>query len=150
MTTPMPEGSSGVARKAAKRLPSAASSTRSSCETAAPEMTGIGGEESSSKHTAGAESRVSRVRKALLRWYGEHGRNLPWRRTRDPYTILVSEVMLQQTQASRVVPRWLAWIERWPSAEALAVAPTAEVIREWQGLGYNPGAGSPPGAGRAG
>jgi A/G-specific adenine glycosylase len=77
------------------------------------------------------------VRKALLRWYGEHGRNLPWRRTRDPYAILVSEVMLQQTQASRVVPRWSAWLERWPSAEALAAAPTADVIREWQGLGYN-------------
>jgi A/G-specific adenine glycosylase len=100
-------------------------------------MTGIGGEESSSKHTAGAESRVSRVKEALLRWYGEHGRDLPWRKTRDPYAILVSEVMLQQTQAARVVPRWLAWLERWPSVEALAAAPTAEVIREWQGLGYN-------------
>jgi hypothetical protein len=100
-------------------------------------MTGIGGEESSSKHTAGAESRVSRVKEALLRWYGEHGRDLPWRKTRDPYAILVSEVMLQQTQAARVVPRWLAWLERWPSVEALAAAPTAEVICEWQGLGYN-------------
>jgi A/G-specific adenine glycosylase len=100
-------------------------------------MTEIGGEESSSKHTAGAESRVSRVKEALLRWYGEHGRDLPWRKTRDPYAILVSEVMLQQTQAARVVPRWLAWLERWPSVEALAKASTADVIREWQGLGYN-------------
>src|SRR5436309_1974039 len=73
----------------------------------------------------------------LLGWYAENGRDLPWRRTRDPYAILVSEVMLQQTQAARVVPRYLDWLERWPSAEALAAAPTAEVLRAWQGLGYN-------------
>jgi A/G-specific adenine glycosylase len=77
------------------------------------------------------------VREQLLAWYAEHGRDLPWRRTRHPYAILVSEVMLQQTQAARVVPRWLAWLERWPSAGALAGASTADVIREWQGLGYN-------------
>ena len=100
-------------------------------------MTGIGGRESSSKHMAGAKSRVWPVREALLAWYREHGRDLPWRRTRDPYAILVSEVMLQQTQASRVVPRYLAWLERWPTAEALAAASTADVIRAWQGLGYN-------------
>jgi A/G-specific adenine glycosylase len=73
----------------------------------------------------------------LLAWYSEHGRDLPWRKTRDPYAILVSEVMLQQTQAARVAPRWEAWLERWPTPAALAAAPTAEVIREWQGLGYN-------------
>jgi A/G-specific adenine glycosylase len=73
----------------------------------------------------------------LLDWYREHRRDLPWRRTQDPYAILVSEVMLQQTQVERVVPRYLAWLERWPTVEALAAAPTAEVIREWQGLGYN-------------
>jgi A/G-specific adenine glycosylase len=77
------------------------------------------------------------VKKPLLDWFAEHGRELPWRETRDPYAILVSEVMLQQTQAARVVPRWLAWLERWPTAEALAAAPAADVIREWQGLGYN-------------
>jgi len=77
------------------------------------------------------------VREQLLAWYAEHGRNLPWRSTRDPYAILVSEVMLQQTQAARVAPRWLAWLERWPTPRALASAPTADVIREWQGLGYN-------------
>ena len=77
------------------------------------------------------------MRELLLAWFREHGRDLPWRRTRDPYAILVSEVMLQQTQAARVVPRWQAWLERWPSAEALAAASTADVIREWQGLGYN-------------
>ena len=77
------------------------------------------------------------LQQAVLAWYDGHGRDLPWRRTRDPYAILVSEVMLQQTQAARVVPRWVAWLERWPTAEALAAAPTGEVIREWQGLGYN-------------
>jgi A/G-specific adenine glycosylase len=77
------------------------------------------------------------VEERLLAWFAERGRDLPWRETRDPYAILVSEVMLQQTQASRVVPRWLAWLERWPNAGALAAAPTGEVIREWQGLGYN-------------
>ena len=74
---------------------------------------------------------------ALLDWFAANARELPWRRTRDPYAILVSEVMLQQTQASRVVPRYLAWLARWPTVEALAAAPTAEAIREWQGLGYN-------------
>jgi len=77
------------------------------------------------------------VEAALLAWFAEHGRNLPWRRTRDPYAILVSEVMLQQTQVERVVPRYLDWLERWPSSEALAAASPAEVIRAWQGLGYN-------------
>jgi A/G-specific adenine glycosylase len=72
-----------------------------------------------------------------LGWFAEQGRDLPWRRTRDPYAILVSEVMLQQTQVERVVPRYLAWLERWPTVEALAAASPAEVIREWQGLGYN-------------
>jgi A/G-specific adenine glycosylase len=73
----------------------------------------------------------------LLAWYGAAARDLPWRRTRDPYAILVSEVMLQQTQVSRVVERYLAWIDRWPTAEALAGAAPADVIAAWSGLGYN-------------
>ncbi|HUJ92216.1 MAG TPA: A/G-specific adenine glycosylase [Gaiellaceae bacterium] len=73
----------------------------------------------------------------LLGWFRENGRDLPWRRTRDPYSVLVSEVMAQQTQVDRVVPRWERWLERWPTIEALAAAPAADVIREWQGLGYN-------------
>ena len=73
----------------------------------------------------------------LLAWFAEHGRELPWRRTRDPYAILVSEVMLQQTQVERVIPRYLEWLERWPTVEALAAASPADVIRAWQGLGYN-------------
>ena len=74
---------------------------------------------------------------ALLRWYAAEGRDLPWRHTRDPYRILVSEVMLQQTQVARVVPRYEAWIARWPDAAALAAADPADVLREWVGLGYN-------------
>jgi len=74
---------------------------------------------------------------ALLDWYGREARDLPWRRTRDPYRILVSEVMLQQTQVARVLPRYEAWVERWPTAAALAAAPVADVLRAWVGLGYN-------------
>ena len=77
------------------------------------------------------------MERRLQEWYAEHGRDLPWRETRDPYAILVSEVMLQQTQVERVIPRWLAWLERWPDPEALAAASPADVIRAWQGLGYN-------------
>jgi len=77
------------------------------------------------------------VEELLLEWHSAEGRDLPWRRTRDPYAILVSEVMLQQTQVERVIPRYLRWLERWPTAESLAAAPRSEVIREWQGLGYN-------------
>jgi A/G-specific adenine glycosylase len=77
------------------------------------------------------------MRAQLLAWYGREGRDLPWRRTHDPYAILVSEVMLQQTQVDRVVPRYLRFLTRWPTVTALAGASTAEVIVEWQGLGYN-------------
>jgi A/G-specific adenine glycosylase len=77
------------------------------------------------------------VERALLAWFAENGRDLPWRMTRDPYAILVSEVMLQQTQVERVIPRYRAWLERWPSVDALAAASPAAVIRFWQGLGYN-------------
>ena len=73
----------------------------------------------------------------LLAWYAGAGRDLPWRHTTDPYAILVSEVMLQQTQVERVVPRYLSWVERWPTAESLATTSAADVIRAWQGLGYN-------------
>lgn len=77
------------------------------------------------------------MEKALRAWYAAHGRDLPWRRTRDPYAILVSEVMLQQTQVARVVPRYVEWLERWPTVESMAAASMADVIRAWQGLGYN-------------
>src|SRR5712691_11404791 len=77
------------------------------------------------------------MERLLLDWFAEQGRELPWRSTRDPYAILASEVMAQQTQVDRVLPRWHAWLERWPTVEALAGASPAEVIRAWQGLGYN-------------
>ena len=77
------------------------------------------------------------MKDALLAWYSKNGRDLPWRKTSDPYAILVSEVMLQQTQVERVVPRWRRWLERWPTVGALAAAPLGEAIVEWQGLGYN-------------
>jgi A/G-specific adenine glycosylase len=77
------------------------------------------------------------VEELLLAWFSQNGRDLPWRRTTDPYAILVSEVMSQQTQVERVVPRWRRWLERWPTVGALAAAPAGDVIREWQGLGYN-------------
>jgi len=77
------------------------------------------------------------VEESLLAWFRACGRDLPWRHTRDPYAILVSEVMLQQTQVDRVIPRYVAWLERWPTAESLAAVSAAEVIRAWQGLGYN-------------
>ncbi len=73
----------------------------------------------------------------LIDWFGQHGRDLPWRRSRDPYAIMVAEVMLQQTQVDRVVPRYHAFLTMWPDVAALAAAPTAEVIRFWSGLGYN-------------
>jgi A/G-specific adenine glycosylase len=85
----------------------------------------------------GRSSRLAPVDELLLAWYRRSGRDLPWRKTRDPYAILVSEVMLQQTQVERVIPRWLAWLERWPTPRALAAASPADVIRAWQGLGYN-------------
>ena len=77
------------------------------------------------------------MERALETWFAANARDLPWRRTRDPYAILVSEIMLQQTQVERIVPRYLEWLVRWPTVDALAAAPAAEVIRAWQGLGYN-------------
>jgi len=77
------------------------------------------------------------MQELLLAWFAEHGRELPWRETRDPYAILVSESMLQQTQVVRVVPRYLEWLERWPTVESLAAAAPGDAIRAWQGLGYN-------------
>jgi len=74
---------------------------------------------------------------AILAWYAAARRDLPWRRTSDPYRILVSEVMLQQTQVARVVPAYEAFLARFPDAAALAAAPAADVLRAWSGLGYN-------------
>jgi A/G-specific adenine glycosylase len=76
-------------------------------------------------------------RRKLLGWYRNHGRDLPWRRTSDPYHILVSEVMLQQTQVDRVLPKYHEWLEKYPSLAALASAPEKEVTATWRPLGYN-------------
>ncbi len=76
-------------------------------------------------------------RRRLLTWYRAHGRSLPWRETDDPYHILVSEVMLQQTQVDRVLPKYHQWLERYPSLEALAAAPEEDVVETWRPLGYN-------------
>ena len=77
------------------------------------------------------------VRRRLLGWYARSGRDLPWRRTRDPYAILVSEVMLQQTQVARVLPAYRRFLARFPTLGALARASLGDVLRDWQGLGYN-------------
>jgi A/G-specific adenine glycosylase len=77
------------------------------------------------------------VEAELQTWFRANGRDLPWRRTRDPYAILVSEVMLQQTQAARVVPYYERFLARFPDPAACAAAPAAEVLRAWSGLGYN-------------
>jgi A/G-specific adenine glycosylase len=84
-----------------------------------------------------AAERAGPVSGALLGWYERVSRPLPWRATRDPYALLVSEVMLQQTQAARVVPYYEAFLARFPSAEALAAAPARDVLEVWSGLGYN-------------
>jgi len=81
---------------------------------------------------------AERVQGRLLAWFEIHGRaHLPWRQTRDPYAILVSEMMLQQTGVERVLPKYQAWLQRFPTLEALASAPRSEAIRLWAGLGYN-------------
>jgi A/G-specific adenine glycosylase len=76
-------------------------------------------------------------RQRLLTWYRRHGRDLPWRKTSDPYHILVSEIMLQQTQVDRVLPKYAEWLDKYPSFEALAVAPERDVTTTWYPLGYN-------------
>lgn len=78
-----------------------------------------------------------RFRRILLAWYDQNGRDLPWRKTDDPYHILVSEMMLQQTQVDRVLPKYSRWIEKYPTLAALAAAPEGEVVQEWYPLGYN-------------
>ena len=84
------------------------------------------------------QERRAQAHTRLLTWYARNGRKtLPWRHTRDPYAILVSEVMLQQTQVERVLPKYQAFLARFPTLAELAVAPTSEVIKEWAGLGYN-------------
>jgi A/G-specific adenine glycosylase len=80
---------------------------------------------------------VSELQTEILGWYAEHGRSLPWRETSDPYHVLVSELMLQQTQVDRVLPKYQTFLEKFPSTSALAAAPLSDVLVLWSGLGYN-------------
>jgi A/G-specific adenine glycosylase len=80
---------------------------------------------------------IRAFQRRLLAWYATHGRDLPWRRTRDPYRVLVSEIMLQQTQVDRVVPKYRQFLARYPTLRRLARAPVDEVRRLWYPLGYN-------------
>lgn len=80
---------------------------------------------------------IQTFRTKLLTWYKQHGRDLPWRLTHDPYSIMLSEVMLQQTQVNTVIERYNRWLQRFPTLASLADAPTSEVLKEWSGLGYN-------------
>jgi A/G-specific adenine glycosylase len=84
-----------------------------------------------------SRAEIEVFRRQVLAYYAESGRDFPWRRTRDPWAILVSEIMLQQTQTDRVLPKYLAWLKTYPEPSALAKAPLAEALGLWSGLGYN-------------
>ncbi len=84
-----------------------------------------------------ADALPTALRNAILAWYDAAGRKLAFRGTHDPYAVLVSELMAQQTQAERAAESWTAWMARFPTVEALASAPAADVVRAWAGLGYN-------------
>ncbi len=83
-----------------------------------------------------AGTATGRPARALVRWWVGHRRELPWRATRDPYGVLVAEVMSHQTQVRRAADYWVLWMDRWPTVQALAQAPLAEVLGAWDGLGY--------------
>src|SRR5690348_2309231 len=78
-----------------------------------------------------------KFQRKILDWYAKNKRDLPWRQTRDPYKILVSEMMLQQTQVERVIPKYHLWFKRFPAIDDLAGASVREVLALWSGLGYN-------------
>lgn len=83
------------------------------------------------------KERITKMRRLLLSWYQKAKRDLPWRKTQDPYAIVLSEIMLQQTQVDRVIPKWEAWLQLFPTWADLARAKTANVLKAWSGLGYN-------------
>src|SRR5260221_6037221 len=84
-----------------------------------------------------SKQKITSFQKQILDWYAKNQRDLPWRRTRDPYRILISEVMSQQTQLSRLMPKYLAWLEKFPTVHDLAQAKISDVLHSWSGLGYN-------------
>lgn len=81
--------------------------------------------------------KIAEFQRSILDFYERQGRDFPWRHTVNPYEILVSEIMLQQTQTERVLPKYLAWLKRFPDVQTLAAAPLADVLALWSGLGYN-------------
>ena len=83
------------------------------------------------------DNKIKKFRDHVYRYYGLHGRDLPWRRTTNPYHILVSEIMLQQTQVERVFEKYGAFIDRFPDFPFLAAAGLKDVLSAWQGMGYN-------------
>ena len=87
-------------------------------------------------HTAMLLKKAPLFQKQLLGWYRKNARDLPWRRTRDPYKIWISEIMLQQTQVQTVIPYYERWLKRFPDIKTLAKAPESEVMKHWAGLGY--------------
>src|SRR5579859_5618795 len=84
-----------------------------------------------------SQEQIKHFQKEILAWYKIHKRDLPWRRTRDPYRILISEVMSQQTQIVRVISKYETWLEAFPTIQNLATAKTSRVLQLWSGLGYN-------------
>src|SRR5258708_3460606 len=82
------------------------------------------------------KKRIQNFQTTIWNFYKQHKRNLPWRKTKNPYRILVSELMLQQTQVARVIPKYYAFLKKFPSFKSLAKAKTSEVLGAWQGLGY--------------
>lgn len=90
-----------------------------------------------SEPVSGVSEVVEALRGRLLPWYRANMRDLPWRKTRDPYKLVIAELMLQQTGVDRIAPRWTRFVERFPNWEAVAAAKPGDVIRAWQGLGYN-------------
>jgi len=89
------------------------------------------------EHPAFSAGAVEALRARVFGWYALNRRDLPWRRTQDPYAVLVSEIMLQQTQVQRVIPKYEVFLTTYPRLEDLAAAPLSDVLRLWQGLGYN-------------
>src|SRR5258708_16162433 len=80
---------------------------------------------------------IQQFQSEIFIWYTANKRNLPWRLTQNPYAILISELMLQQTQVSRVIPKYFAWMKKFPTIESLAMASTGDILHHWSGLGYN-------------
>ena len=84
-----------------------------------------------------SNEKIVKFRRKVFTFFKNHGRDLPWRMTEDPYKILLSELMLQQTQVSRVITYYTSWVQRWPTIQLLATASRHEVLQAWMGLGYN-------------